>query len=409
MKTLMFVPASWNLAETSRCVQIAKAVKNDYNIIFLSFGGQFEELISNENFIIEKLTPRLTNEKISYIYKIDQGEKFGEMFSVAEITARAKSQIKMITKYQPAAIITGFELTTSISAKVTNTTLIWLTQSTWDLPQMIKLGLGNYTDDFDLPIFRLLTSKIKKWLSVKMINFFGSHIAKPYNQVANNFGLESFKRMESLWQGTYNLLPEPNDFSGNTEIPSTYYYIGPLPARINVPIPDNVKNIPNDKPTIYFAMGSSGRFKIIKNIIEGFKDQPFRVIAPIKKKIDGKRIKVPENVIITNWLPALEISKNVNLSVIHGGIGTVMTAALAGKPVIGIGMMYEQEYNIECLVRKGFAKRISRNRLTPKLLNQTILNLLNDKEATKKALEYQKIIQQWNAPELIREFFKKKI
>lgn len=401
----MFAPASWNLAETSRCIQIAKALKNHYNIIFASFGGQFEEFILKENFVIEKLAPQLTPEKIEYIYKVDQGEKLGEMFSAEEIKARARSQVEMIKKYEPAAIITGFELTTNISARLTNTTLIWLTQSTWDLPQMIRLGLGNYTDDFDLPIFRFLPSSIKRWLSVKMLEFYGAHILKPYNKAAEGFGIEKFKRMESLWQGTYNLLPEPDDFSGNTEIPSTYHYIGPLLADMNTPVPDSVKNIPKDKPVIYFAMGSSGRFKVIRNIVEGFENQPFRVIAPIKKKIAGKQVRVPENVIVTDWLPALEVSKTVDLSVIHGGVGTVMTAALAGKSVIGVGMMYEQEYNIECLVRKGFAKRISRNRLTPKLLNKTIISLLNDEKYAAKAIEYQKVIQRWHDPELIRKFF----
>ena len=177
-------------------------------------------------------------------------------------------------------------------------------------------------------------------------------------------------------------------------------------AKINSTVPEEIKNIPKDNPVAYFAMGSSGRPKVIKKIIEGFKDQPFTVIAPVKKMIEGLNVDIPENVFVTGWVPALEVSKMADISIIHGGIGTVMTAALAGKPVVGVGMMYEQEYNIECLVRKGFAKRISRNLLTSRLLNNTIISLLSDEQAKQKAQEYQKVVEKWHDPEIVRNFFR---
>ncbi len=136
------------------------------------------------------------------------------------------------------------------------------------------------------------------------------------------------------------------------------------------------KNLPKEKPIIYFGMGSSGRPQIMKKVIEGFKGQTFNVIAPVKNKIEDLNVCIPENVIVTDWVPALEVSKMADLSVIHGGIGTVMTAALVSKPAVGVGMMYEQEYNIECLTRKGFAKRISRSHLSSKILNNAIKTIL---------------------------------
>jgi UDP:flavonoid glycosyltransferase YjiC (YdhE family) len=94
-----------------------------------------------------------------------------------------------------------------------------------------------------------------------------------------------------------------------------------------------------------------------------------------------------------------------DISVIHGGIGTVMTACLAGKPVVGVSMMIEQEANIDCLVRKGFAIRIRKNRLTPEKLCQAIETLLSDPDAQRKAQAFQKIMQRWDDPALITEFF----
>ena len=44
-KTLIFAVAGYNLAETGRMIEIARAARAHFNILFASYGGQFEELI----------------------------------------------------------------------------------------------------------------------------------------------------------------------------------------------------------------------------------------------------------------------------------------------------------------------------------------------------------------------------
>ncbi len=162
-----------------------------------------------------------------------------------------------------------------------------------------------------------------------------------------------------------------------------------------------------DKPLVYFSMGSSGRPSVIKAIVEGFREQPFNVISPMQRKTEGLKINVPPGVLLTDWLPALQVNRLADIAVIHGGIGTVMTAALAGKPVVGVGMMYEQEYNLDCLVRKGFAKRIRRTTINPDKINQAITVLLNNPDAKDKAKAYSRHLETWLnlRDEKIREFF----
>ena len=59
MRTLIHAVAGYNLAETARHIEIAKACKKLYDIIFLSYGGQFEKLIDLNLTIIEHLMARL--------------------------------------------------------------------------------------------------------------------------------------------------------------------------------------------------------------------------------------------------------------------------------------------------------------------------------------------------------------
>jgi UDP:flavonoid glycosyltransferase YjiC (YdhE family) len=115
------------------------------------------------------------------------------------------------------------------------------------------------------------------------------------------------------------------------------------------------------------------------------------------------RVKIPSNVLVTDWLPAHEINKLADLSLIHGGIGTVMTAAYAGKPVVGVGMQPEQVANLAYLVLKGFAIQVPKLKDSSKKVQQAIQILLKDTEAKHKAEDFSKIIEKWNGPKLAAE------
>ena len=404
MKLIIFSPTACNLAEITRALEIAKPCRDSFEIVFVSYGGEFENLIEKEGFVIRHLEPALTPEKVEHIYRVDQGRKLGSFYSAREVEEQVKNEIALFQELKPVAVVTGINFSNSISCRATQTPLIWLTHSTWMMQSMYNAGLASYVDMLDLPGIRLLPERFLTRISKKMLSLSNLY-TRPYNKVARRYGLKPFKSMESLWEGDYNLLAEPEEFC-ELELPPTYHYIGPLIGRLDSPIPEDILNLPKDKPIIYFAMGSSGQPEVIAKIVEGFAGKPYRVIAPVKSLLRNLDVKVPSNVIVTDWLPAHKVNPMADISVIHGGIGTVMTACLAGTPVVGVSMQPEQEFNIDCLVRKGFAIRIRKKRFTPEKLSSAIDQLLADKEAQRKAKEFQKVIQKCDDPSLIINFFK---
>ena len=61
------------------------------------------------------------------------------------------------------------------------------------------------------------------------------------------------------------------------------------------------------------------------------------------------------------FVPSIaELHKMVDLAIIHGGQGTVYTAAYAGKPVIGFPMQFEQHLNLEKIVGHGAGLMLSK-------------------------------------------------
>jgi len=408
MKTLLFSPAVYNLAEVTRCIEIAKVCRQDYKILFMSYGGEFEKEIIKEGFEMVKIEPQLTPKKIQHLYDASQGKALGYLFSAKEVREQLKNEIELLREIKPAAVITGFNFSNSISCRVVKVPIIWLTHSTWMIDKYYQAGYGHYIDMVDLKFLKIFGKKFLIWLTRKLLNFTNWVFCYPYDKVMKEYGLKPFKTLEKLLEGDFNLLAEPEDFC-RLDLPKSYRFIGPLIGKLDIPVPEEVLNIPKDKPLVYFAMGSSGQAKVMKKIIEGFENKSFYVISPAKSILKNIDVNVPENVILTDWLPAHKVNLLADISVIHGGIGTIMTAVLAGKPVVGVGMQLEQELNIDCLVRKGFAIRIKKNRLTSEDLCAAILKLLQDEEAKKKAKEYQKVVEKWNDPKYIREFFRENI
>jgi UDP:flavonoid glycosyltransferase YjiC (YdhE family) len=408
-KLLLFAPVTFDLAETTRMIEIAKGIVNHpsaskvFDIQFISNGGDLEHLIEEEGFPLKRLEPRLTSEKIEFIGKVDKGEKFAPAFTQKELIAFIDNEVKYLQELKPTAVITGSYVTIPVTCRIMKIPLVWVIQSTW-LEDFFARGAG-MTDNIKFQPVK----KIANWMVLLFINFWiRVGFLSPVNQAAKHYSVQGYPSIFDYWRGDITLVAEPAEFTGVKLLPN-YYYTGPLIARQNFPIPEEVKNIPRDKPVIYFAMGSSGTPQIIARIVESFEGKPYRVIAPVKQHLDKLRgVKIPSNVLVTDWLPAHRVNKLADLSLIHGGIGTVMTAAYAGKPVVGVGMQPEQVANLACLVRKGFAIRVTKSRNPSKKVQEAIQLLLHDDGAKYKAEEFSKIMENWDGPALAADLLYKK-
>ncbi len=396
-RSIIFAPAAFNLAETTRMIEIAKGIvahdtpSKVFEIQFISDGGDFERLIEAEGFPLQRLEPRLTKEKIEHIARVDRGERFAPAFSEKELIERVKNETAFLRQVTPAAVVTGSYLTIPVSCRVLKIPLVWVIQSTW-LKPFFSTGAG-MTD-------RVRPQSLKRFADLLILGFINFWIRYGFlsgiNKTAKHFGVEGYKSIFDFWRGDVTLVAEPPEFSG-MKLPPDHYYVGPLIARQDFPLPPEVTSIPRDKPLIYFAMGSSGTPEIVADILQGFEGKPYRVIAPIKFQLQQlAHVKMPSNVMVTDWLPALEVNKMADLSLIHGGIGTVMTAAYAGKPVVGVGMQLEQVANLACLVRKGFAIRVPKSSNPSPKVQEAIRLLLRDDGAKRKAEEFARVMAQWD-------------
>lgn len=302
-KVLLFAPCAFNLAETSRMVEIAKGVRHHpkasqvFDVHFISDGGEFEQLIERHGFPLTRLEPRLTPEKIEHIAKVDRGEKFAPAFTDREMIERVENEIVCLKTLTPVAVVTGSYVTIPVTCRVLQIPLVWVVQSTW-LPDFFCHGAGMTDHIRPTPIKALLD-----WFILRFINFWIRYgFLNPVNRTAKHFGVAGYESIFEFWTGDITLVAEPPEFTG-VRLPFNHYFIGPLIPHEEFPMPQGFTNVPKDKPLIYFAMGSSGTPRIVAKIVESFEGKPYHVIAPVEfhlAKVHG--VRVPTNVTVTDWV-----------------------------------------------------------------------------------------------------------
>ena len=405
MRTIIFAVAGYNLAETGRMLEIAGACRGKFDILFLSYGGRYENLIEEQGFTLSKMEPRLTEQQLVHVRNALSGETLNTVgyFTAEEMEPRIENEIKLFEELQPACVLTGWCQSVLISTRASGVPLVNVLHST-SITEYYQAGLQSWPDRTNFRFLRWFFSEDK-------MNRFTSRLvlrlkipAKPFNTLGKKYKLKEFRNFIEVLEGDYTLLADIPEWVRLKELRPNIRYVGPLPYRSSNQIPATVSDLPGDKPVVYFAMGSSGKPGLIKKIIEGFRGKQYSVIAPVKAHIKDLNVSIPPNVIVTGFLPAHKVNPMADISVIHGGQNTVMQACLAGTPIVGIGMHPEQQANLDACVRKGFAIRLNKKRVTAPDVLEAIDRLLNDRSAKAAVLKFKTQLEQWDGPENAAKF-----
>lgn len=411
MKTLVFAIAGYNLAETGRMLEIAKAARQHFKIIFFSYGGQFEELVAAAGFRLERMSPRLSRERLARLRVVLSGETLNTVgyLTAPEMAARVPREIAFLKQVKPAAVLTGWCLSVAISARAAGVPFVNVLHST-SVREYYEAGLQSWPDRSNFFwvkwLFRNDEARMNRWISSLVLKLAAP--IKAYNQVGPKFGVPQFKNFIDLIEGDHTLLADIPEWVGFSKVRDNLHYIGPLPTRIESPIPEGIANLPRDLPIVYFAMGSSGKPSLIAQIVQGFQNKPYRVIAPVQAHIERLKVSVPENVVVTGFLPAHKVNRMADISVIHGGQNTVMNACLSGTPIVGIGMHPEQQANLDACVRKGFAIRLNKRRARAADVLSAIARLLHDQDAKAAVTIFKKQLEKWDGPEKAARFLEER-
>ncbi|KAF5287797.1 hypothetical protein FQA39_LY15733 [Lamprigera yunnana] len=159
------------------------------------------------------------------------------------------------------------------------------------------------------------------------------------------------------------------------------------------PLPKEVKNA-LDAATqgfIYFSLGSNAKSQFLSKethqiILETFAELPYTVLWKFEEDVlDNK----PKNVIISKWLPQLNVLRhpNIKLFITQGGLQSMDEAIYSHIPMLGMPVFADQHSNVRQIVNKGFGLSLDLETLTKEKFKESILEVINNAKYKKRVKE----------------------
>jgi zeaxanthin glucosyltransferase len=140
-------------------------------------------------------------------------------------------------------------------------------------------------------------------------------------------------------------VPKEFDFE-NPLLPPQFHHTGPFHDGEGRPKVDFPWDRLTGEPLIYASMGTvmNGRVDVFRTIVAGVaKHKGTQLVLCIGDHLDSRQIgPVPNNAIIVNQTPQLEVLKRTSVCITHAGLNTVLESLAQGVPQVAIPITFEQ-------------------------------------------------------------------
>ncbi|MBR8742511.1 nucleotide disphospho-sugar-binding domain-containing protein [Nocardiopsis sp. MG754419] len=379
MSTVLFAPETFNLAETTRAIEVARRLRDRHECVFAGYSARYAGLVEEAGFGYHPLAPRLTEDQADRAIRFDQGASPTHPFTTDLLRARVRSERDLNSLLRPAATVIGSTLSQFVSARADGVPLVYVKPFAYSWPHLrqtpalpVLQGRGRLARTVNTAAAHLLREAARRTTLTP----------RALARVAEENGVRPPRRTIDALDGDLNLIASIR--LRPYLLPPHYRWIGPVYAHLDHPLPPEIPRLVAEarerrRPVVYFAMGSSAHRDIVLRILHELSRLPVTVLAPVSRYLRPEDLAgLGAHVHVFDLLPAPRLDDLIDASVIHGGEGTVQTAAASGKPFVGIGLQFEQRWNVEECVRFGNAVGLSPRRAEGEPLRRALETLLHD-------------------------------
>ncbi|HRV66897.1 glycosyltransferase [Phycicoccus sp.] len=391
MASVLFCPVTFNLAETTRMIEVARALDPAHRAVFMGYEDDFVHLIRKAGFEYHPCSPSWSAQERQRAIDFDQGKAIRSPFTRELVAARVAVERRMIRQHRAAAVVIGSNVTSMISAPAEGVPLYYPVPFALTGPQVRQVRRFRFVAG-DGPIAgtadRIATAAFR-WIYTR-----APLAPRALSAVAHANGVSPLRTVASLLEADVNLVTvmpwELDDFA----LPENYQRVGPIFAHLGGEVPDLVRALAAaPEPLVYLGLGSSARRELALAAATQLGALPINVIAPIRHYLEPGDV-VPPNIHVTDLLPAHLLGGLVDAAVLHGGQGTVQTACATGIPFVGMGLQPEQAWNVRVCQRQGNAIAFSPKHVSKPAFPAAVRRILDDpayrNAATRVREQYQR-------------------
>jgi len=143
-RTVLFAPETFNLAEVTRGIEVARRLPGDVRCVFAGYSRRHAHVIDEAGFECRLLTPELSEEQADQLLALDQGRTVRHPFTDAMLEGRVTAERALIRELRPGAVVIGTTMSQFISARAERVPLVYVKPFAYSEPhirQMRTTGL----------------------------------------------------------------------------------------------------------------------------------------------------------------------------------------------------------------------------------------------------------------------------
>lgn len=360
---ILFAPETFNFAEVTRAIEVARRMPSDVECVFAGFSRRNSEYIKAAGFEFRLLTPYLSDEEGRLALAFDQGRSLHHPFTAQMLAQRVASERVLLRCLRPDAVVIGVTPSQFISARAECVPLVFVRPFAYSLAHLEaarKVGATGFLPR-TTPEECLVDDA-----AARLLHTVGTRLplSRAFHQVAMANGVSLPQGLFAGLTADLNLIASaPHLLPGWLEMPEGHRLVGPVYAHLPGEVPEIVADLAaGPQPLVYFAVGSSGNRDLVLDVLRGLGRSGCQVLAPVRSHIRDEDLDtLPLNVHVTDWIPAHQLGDAVDLAITHGGEGTVQTSCAQGWPFIGIPLQLEQRFNVQRCVAFGSARLVSQS------------------------------------------------
>ncbi|MDM0105806.1 hypothetical protein QTH97_12740 [Variovorax sp. J22R24] len=382
------------LSETSRMLAIARALMaRGEPVVIATHGGPYARVLEDAGMPYTLLEPVMDDRRCEeYLAGVVALGRPGTRLQPAEeIRAGVRSEVEFLRAHAAGMVVIGFTLTAYLSSRIVGIPLAASHGGSY-VPPVFEHGLAPVPSQSAVPPLDWLPGSMQKF----MANLGPPRMRAPVaflNEMAAEYGVEPVPSLAALMLGDLTLVTDVPQVLGISDADMTGWrpngsgayrpatrlrYVGPIYARLDLPLPARVEAFLDDtQPTAYVALSSSTP-AFYRRVVAGVRDAGLRAL--VGATIHELRDLESSDVLVEGILPSHLVMPRVAVALIMGGQGSVQTAMVSGTPFVGFPLHPEQELNVALAIRQGMAIAIGPRRLNEAKVAQAVREIVSRPE-----------------------------
>lgn len=363
---ILFIGEAVTLAHVVRPVVLARALDPARYDITLACDDRYLGLFGKLPFAWRPI------ETIPTVRFLDNLARGRPVYDADTLRAYVRADLTLIESVQPDLVVGDFRLSLAVSTRVANVRYCTITNAYWAPYSRLPFPLPEHpmTRVFGVGLSQILFNLARPLA-------FALH-CRPLNRVRREYGLPSLGNdlREVYSHADQTLYADIPEFVPTDPLPPHHGWLGPILWSPEVDLPPWWTTLPEDKPIVYVALGSSGEnARALPLILQGLAELPVTVMAATA----GCTLpdEPPRNAYVTNFLPGMEASSRAALVICNGGSLATQQALAAGVPVLGVAGNMDQHLNMLCMEQHGLGLRLRVGRVTTARVKVAVERLLN--------------------------------